>query len=998
LCAGLLFGWPAPAQSVVQCQPSPPFANPQFADGNSGFSPNTPASAAARNFAVGDIDGDGNDELVTVVPVQNSYSSISQNAILVSRWIQSGWSPMQGIPNTTIFANSSFGETGVVPNDPRVVVYGVFTPLSVQGVTLADVDGDGTKELIVSECWHYNGGGSGAIPNHCQDQVYKYAYGAPVLLTTTADSLSQPYHSFTGPSIWFKARSTDKQFSRFIGVVDGSGTLNVRIEQYVNGSWVSLQGDQTYTYIRPNSRFVDFGACVHSPGCLSFSDVNGDGLADLVFVSRNYSNLGVNTFNIAVQLSTSNAFFGGASIVSNSIPVLPSNSNNSDLDQTVLNSLQMGDIDGDGKDELIYATPDGRFHAYYWNPQANDFAVYPDSGGLLVGADISSTFTIVPKPFFGGGILPGVAAVGSNGVSFLPFRIINGARTQTGTYVISQTISSQAGFGPSGYSGYFRIPVENGNLVLLARSANGLVLENFGTVSLDKGYLAYTTSGQKLAYQYISGKAAGNIDIRSLYPDPAIPWASVQYKVETMAAPSSSTGISAADFQVVQKQTIDELTAVQAVNNLYGITGLILTNTYLVRDAALTETTSVLGLSSQPDVAQSVLNIVTTALGNLGTALSFASSAVQLTKDATQLADIINKLNAASNVSYLMGAVTGDIATYAAPTPADLSTGTYDLKTALDNASLAVATSNACHQLAALSSWNQSKFIADSLLTGTIPLDLATQQDLLQAGQALFRLHVWQALVPSKWSSVSVKKLQGPPSFCQDCLFTGNASYPKDYSIQARASCSGDFGTAPGFVSLILEDPSTHNYPNLTAMKALFDSPPDGLGAHPSDLLLNNNGWSVPYQSKDDSLSHFLLNTGYVMLNCSNFSLLSPQITPNSVEHVAQDNRRPVRRGIPSADAQLAALIADAKEKLIDTRLRDRLVMFLEVASDRLKLDQLNGRDPDETIRLLNVFITQSQFHAEQGATDSEISRAESIQAVAIRDSLLAPANVVADQ
>src|SRR5215469_13729074 len=66
LCAELLLGWSAGAQGVVQCQPTAPFANPQFADGNSGFSPNTSASAAARNFAVGDINGDGNDELVTV--------------------------------------------------------------------------------------------------------------------------------------------------------------------------------------------------------------------------------------------------------------------------------------------------------------------------------------------------------------------------------------------------------------------------------------------------------------------------------------------------------------------------------------------------------------------------------------------------------------------------------------------------------------------------------------------------------------------------------------------------------------------------------------------------------------------------------------------------------------------------------------------------------------------------------------------------------------------
>ncbi|MBV8552640.1 MAG: hypothetical protein JOY54_15185 [Acidobacteriaceae bacterium] len=712
----------------------------------------------------------------------------------------------------------------------------------------------------------------------------------------------------------------------------------------------------------------------------------------------------MNTFKIGVQLSSSTAFFGGASEISSSIPVLPSNSGGSGLDQTVLSSLQMGDIDGDGKDELIYKTADGVLHAFYWNTQTSDFAAVADPNGELTHQPLAIpwTYTITPKPF--GGVQPGLFYIGNTTTYgfFLAFGNVNGIPTVNQTFLFASPISGDAGFRPSGYSGYFRVPVENGNPVLLARSSNGLVLDNFGTVSLDRGYPAYRTSGQKLAYQYISGEAAGNNDIRSLYPDPAVPWASVQYQVETLAAPSSSTGISVADFQFVQKQTIEELTAVQAVNNLYGVMGQILTNTYLVKDAALTETTSVLGLSSQPDVAQNVLNIVTTGLGNLGTALSFASSVVQLTKDATQLADIINRLSAASNVAYLMGAVTGDIATYAAPTPPDLSTGTYDLKTALDNDSLAVATSNSCHQLAALSSWNQSKFVADSLLTGTIPLDLATQQDLLQAGEAIFRLNVWQALVPSKWSEVSVKKLQGPPSFCQNCLFTGNGSYPVNYSIQARASCSNDFGSAQGIVSLILEDPSTHNYPNLTAMNALFASPPDGLGARPSDVLLNNNGWSVPYQSKDDSLSHFFFNTDYLMLNCSGFSPLSQQITPNSapesVGPVLQDNRRPVRRRAPSANAQIAALVADVKSKLKDERLRDRLVMFLEVAGDRLKQDQRFEREPDETIRLLNVFITQSQFYAEQGATDSEISRAESIEAVAIRDSLLAAATVAADQ
>jgi hypothetical protein len=891
---------------------------------------------------------------------------------------------MQGIPNTTLFANSSFGAItpAIVPNDPRVVgQFQIYTPLSVQGVSLADVDGDGTKDLIVSECWQVTVGPV-TIPVHCQDQVYKYTSGAPVLLTTTADS-------FTGPSIWFKARSTDTQFSRFIANADSNSLdLNIQIEQYANGKWVSLQGSQTYINIGAFPSLVDFGACVHSLGCLSLSDVNGDGLADLVFVTRPIPGQGSNTAHVNVQLSTSQKFFGGALITSKSIPGLPLNSNGSDLDPTVLGSWQMGDIDRDGQDELIYATPDGVFHAYYWDAQANDFAAYPDTNGVLAysGSDISWTYTIVPKPYFGG--IPGVAAVGIPGVYFYPFRIINGVRTQTGSYVLSQLISSRAGFKPSGYSGYFQLPVENGALVTMARSANGIVLTNSSggdpTTGMDRGYPAYT-SGQKLAYQYISAKAASNNDIRSLYPDPAIPWASVQYKVETMAAPSSSTGISTADFQFVQKQTIDELTALQAVNNLYDIMGQILTNTYLVKDAALTETTSVLGLSPQPNVAQNVLNIVTTALGNLGTALSFASSAVQLTKDAAQLADIINRLSAASNVAYLMGAVTGDVTTYAAPTPADLSTGTYDLKTALDNDSLGVATSNACHQLSALSSWNQSKFIADSLLTGTIPLDLATQQDLLQAGQALFRLHVWQALVPSKWSEVSVTKPK-PPSICSNCLFEGASAYPLNYSIEVRpSSCTFPAIATQPFVSLLLEDPSTHNYPNLTAMNALFASPPGGLGAHPSDVLLGLNGWSVPYQGAD---VNFFGNTGYAAIKCSGFTWINPPVTPNEAKPVPQANT-PVRRVTSSANAQIAALIGDVQSKLADERLRDRLVVFLEAAGERLTQDQLFDRAPDETIRLLNVFITQSQWHATQGATDSDASRAESIEAVGIRDSLL---------
>ena len=75
-----------------------------------------------------------------------------------------------------------------------------------------------------------------------------------------------------------------------------------------------------------------------------------------------------------------------------------------------------------------------------------------------------------------------------------------------------------AGFAPSAYSGYFRVAVEGQNVVMIARSATGIVsMVPNGTAYVDpntltdRGYPAYTKS-QQSAYQYISLNAAGNVD------------------------------------------------------------------------------------------------------------------------------------------------------------------------------------------------------------------------------------------------------------------------------------------------------------------------------------------------------------------------------------------------------------------------------------------------------------------------------------------------------
>jgi hypothetical protein len=408
------------------------------------------------------------------------------------------------------------------------------------------------------------------------------------------------------------------------------------------------------------------------------------------------------------------------------------------------------------------------------------------------------------------------------------------------------------------------------------------------------------------------------------------------------------------------------------------------------RSATLSEVTAALNLPSQPDVAQTVLNEVTTAVGGLGALLEGVSSVVTIATvavDATRIATVIGPSGA---LLELLGAVTGDTATYAGPVPAS-GTNNYDLKTSLDNQSLGADTSNSCHQVASLSSWTSSKFISDGVLTGILPLDLETQQDILAAGQAAFRMTVWQALLQSTpWAYVSVQKQR--PAFCQNCLFPGNASYPLADSLQVTGTCSGLNGRVA--MSLLIEDSNMHSYPNLTALNALFSGPPNGLGVHPAAMFFNQSGWTLPYVDSD--LTFWENNGGYKPFSCttSTFQVVNPQVTPNlrvgaQTRSLNLNLARPVETGAESANVRLEHLIADVKSNLTDANLRDRLLMFLDVANVRLKQARHYLNEPKETLRLLNLFIAQSQWYATQSIRDSETSRAESIEAVAIRDSLI---------
>jgi hypothetical protein len=963
--AVLLGGSLAPltlAQSVAQCQPTAPAPYPPFADTVPGWSAYNTAVYAKTHLVLGDVDGDGDQEIV----------ALNQGKIQLWHWIQTGWTPMIAFPNAQI---------GAHPPSSR------FTQSTAEQIAVADVTGDGQKDIVVYVA--YTGPG---VSSYFQEEVYHYNLYIDTWTLLIQDQVA-------APSSWFKAHSTDVQDSRLLGWAPGA-FRGLKVQQFSHG-WRQIGTD----FHEDLSSLGFQTQCTQTAGgaCIGISDVTGDGIADLIA-------LGDNGMTYVVP-STSQQLFGGSTIESK-IP---------QVDYTTANGIEPYVQQGWQVNQGLLLVPtlsadySTLLRLYNWN--TNDFEPVNDPHyeldgytGLTFSNDnsISNTLTVLPKA---GSTYAQIVFVGQSGVYDFPLTAnATGALTVGTPEIINGDIGTSQGFYYPGYSGYFHIATEGNSMAMIARSSQGIVTRVSNSSATpsqfvdpetltDRGYPKYT-AGQFLAYEYIGANSAGNPDLRSLYGDPAVSWASIQAQIENLAAPPAGAGIALADFQFAQKQTIAEVAALQSVNLLFAATGTILTNTYLVKDASLSEITDVLNLPAQPDVAEAVINDITTAFDGLGAAAEGAAAVL------SSLKDIASALNNSGSVLELLGTITGDIGTYTNSNP--VATNSYDLKTQLDNSALGAVTANACHQVSTLSSWSQSKPIADGLTTGELPLDLDTQQIILQATQSLFQLTVWQALVPSKWDYVAV----APPGCLEfSCTFTGNPNYPESDAVPANCY-SGNGSDTP--VSLVLYDTSNNNYPNLFALNALFDAPPLGLGVSPSDAMFGKNGWSLTFTPIDPLLT---LNTG---LNTHGCSTITPALIIDTVpaagdtvpavgvtsavttKGVSTVTAAPTTTLAATSTAKLAATLKAAIKSLTtlstqvtaahieDVAFGQRMVMYLSVAISRLQNNQLMSQQPTDAIQLLNTFIAQSQWHETLKQSDSKASKTEAIKAVAVRDSLLA--------
>lgn len=508
LCTGLLslcnLAVPAGAQLVANCQTtSAPSLFPFVADETSidplnGWAADTDLPTATATFAVGDIDGDGNDELVSLPAYTDlALARSGEVKVAVSRWIQTGWTPMAPITYAMLMKNLIIPASLLsVVNTPSLV-----TRLYEYEVHLADVNGDGQKEVVVRLMGTLTNTAATPPSVNSFDQEQIYHYDAPTKTWTFVTS----YATGGTSSMWMKANTTDKQEVRI--TLDNSGAL-----PRLTAATLSNNRFNTTSYSPIQIQTEKFATgCGHGMGlkgyCIAFGDVTGDGLADLVYVGNDPN------YNHYLVPSITGKPLGGTEIPAQLQIHQPLN------DQLV--NWQVGDIDGSGVSALLIPNGTNGFSVSYWNSNVNGFSGISDPGVELdQTALVLGPFTglqILPKPIVTrnydqnganptNGPTMGVAVIGKAGTYILKFTSSGGQHTFPGVYDFSNVpqlttaISGNAGFAPTAYSGYFRFAVEGQNVVMLARSASGIVnMVQNGTTFVDpntltdRGYPAYTT-------------------------------------------------------------------------------------------------------------------------------------------------------------------------------------------------------------------------------------------------------------------------------------------------------------------------------------------------------------------------------------------------------------------------------------------------------------------------------------------------------------------------
>jgi len=258
-------------------------------DGDGHFEPGwprQPASNELRGLSVGDLDDDGTLEILVTAA---SYSSINAWVLEHDGTTRSGWPQLTGGGGYS---------------------YGVFNDTSA----IADLDGDGSPDLLIPSDVHY-------------------------ICAYSADGQHLAADPVFGGDNWGE-----------VGVWESYAT--------------ELQGWGACNGIRAESYRTNF-----ANGPASVADMDGDGTLEVVATGRTYDCTGGETtkYNGVYVFEPDRGRFTGSGYDWTTVPIdlgAPLSLDWNIIENAAPNPA-LGDLDGDGEKEIVYADFSGRVHAFW---------------------------------------------------------------------------------------------------------------------------------------------------------------------------------------------------------------------------------------------------------------------------------------------------------------------------------------------------------------------------------------------------------------------------------------------------------------------------------------------------------------------------------------------------------------------------------------------------------------------------------------------------------